>query len=276
MSSPTSLSDRAGSASGLHVRRGGRPDGPVLVLLHGALADGNVWHDFERILDDRWPGGWLVPDLPGHGRSPRLAHYSHGRLATRVADVVAAQTTPGTPVHVLGHSLGGAVALTLASGWFGLKVSTVCAMSVRPFWSAHEKALVAAVAAAPARVFASRGDAVRHVLTVTAMVDVIDPDSALCDALVIGDGDQWEAVADPASLSVGAPDLPGLIAACRAQEIVLAAGERDPLSPPSDLVKLYPEATVLAGAGHCPHLQNPESVWPLLDHLLLSALHLPL
>ncbi|MEV5843563.1 alpha/beta fold hydrolase [Streptomyces sp. NPDC051985] len=262
------------STSGLSLRRGGRADGPVLVLLHGALGNGDVWHGVERILAERWPGGWIVPDLPGHGRSPRLTHYSYGRQATEVADAVSEHVRPGLPVHVLGHSLGGAVALALASGWFGLRVSTVCALGVKHLWSDNEKAVVASVAAAPARVFASRDDAVRHVLTVAAMNDAVDPGSALCDTLVIGDADQWEATADPAALSVGAPDLPGLVAACRAQEIVLAAGEHDPLCAPADLVKLHPEATVLAGAGHCPHLQNPEFLWPLLDHMLLSALHL--
>ncbi|MEU6371543.1 alpha/beta hydrolase [Streptomyces sp. NPDC046909] len=273
MSTRTSLQDRTVSTGGMYVRRGGNPDGPVLVLLHGALANGDVWHGVERILEERWSGGWIVPDLPGHGRSPRLSRYSHGRLAAQVADAVLETAPRGVPVHVLGHSLGGAVALTLATGWFGLKVSTVCAIGVKPAWSDHEKMVVAAVAGAPAKVFASRDEAVRHVLTVAAMDDVVDPDSALCDSLVIGDGNQWEAVADPAVLSVGAPDLRGLMASCRAQEIALVAGERDPLCPPAELVRLYPEATVLAGAGHCPHLQNPEFVWPLLDHLLLSALH---
>ncbi|MEU6198561.1 alpha/beta hydrolase [Streptomyces sp. NPDC047061] len=275
MSSPRSLTDRSVSENGVRLRFGGTADGPVLLMLHGALVNGDVWYGLESILGERWPGSWLVPDLPGHGRSTRLSHYSYGRMAAHVAQAVAEHVTPGTPVHVLGHSLGGAVALTLASGWFGIDVSTVCAIGVRPAWSDSEKAMLAAVAAAPARVFASRDEAVCQVLRVAAMDDVVDPGSALCDSLVIGDGDQWEMVADSASLAVGAPDLPGLLAACRAQETVLATGEHDPLSQPRDLVSLRSEATVLAGAGHNPHLQNPEYVWPLLDHLYLSMLHRP-
>jgi pimeloyl-ACP methyl ester carboxylesterase len=129
------------------------------------------------------------------------------------------------------------------------------------------------VAAAPAPVFTTRSDALEFVLSAAAMNDVVTTDSPLCDSLVIGDGDQWEPVADPAVLSVGASDLPGLIAACKAQEIVLATGEHDPLCRPSDLVKAYPEATVVAGTGHYPHLQSPDAIWSSLDHLLQSTLH---
>ncbi|GGN19389.1 alpha/beta fold hydrolase [Streptomyces fuscichromogenes] len=265
------LLGRAASKSGLYLRRSGLPEGPVLVLLHGGLGNGDVWQGVEVVLAERWPGSWLVPDLPGHGRSTRLPHYSYGLMAAQVAQAVTEHVTPGTPVHVLGHSLGGVVGLTLASGWFGIDVSTVCAIGTKPLWTEDEVAMTAAAAAAPAPVFPTRDDAVRFVLAVAAMGDAVDPASPLCDRLVIGDGDQWEPVTDPASLGVGAPDLPGLLAASRAREVLLAAGEHDPLCPPSDLLKTRPAATVLPGAGHYPHVQSPESVWPLLENLLLLA-----
>ncbi|MGW0949689.1 alpha/beta fold hydrolase [Streptomyces sp. NPDC002623] len=269
----TSQHQEAGSG-GLFLRRGGRTDGPVLVLLHGGLGNGQVWHAVEDLLRERWPGSWLVPDLPGHGRSPRLTRYSYGRMAADVAEAVKGHLPQGAPVHVVGHSLGGVVALTLASGWFGIDVAAVCAMGVKPTWSAEDMELMAAVAAAPAPVFATRDDAVQFVLAVAAMSDVVTNESPLCDSLVVGDGERWEAVTDPAVLAVGAADLPGLIAACRAQEVVLAAGEHDPICPPAELAKACPDVTVLAGASHYPHLENPETVWPLLDHMLQSALHL--
>ncbi|WP_086013778.1 MULTISPECIES: alpha/beta fold hydrolase [Streptomyces] len=271
MSSDSPSPHQEAGSSGLFVRRGGRTDGPVLVLLHGGLGNGQVWHAVEDLLRERWPGGWLVPDLPGHGQSPRLTRYSYGRMAADVAEAVSGHLSQGVPVHVMGHSLGGVVALTLASGWFGIDVTTVCAMGVKPAWSAEDKAMMAAVAAAPAPVFATRDDAVGFVLAAAAISDVVTTDSPLCDSLVIGDGDHWEAVTDLSVLSVGAADLPGMIAACRAQEVVLAAGEHDPVCPPAELAKAFPTVTVLAGASHYPHLQTPEAVWPLLDHVERSA-----
>ncbi|XVV04593.1 alpha/beta fold hydrolase [Actinosynnema sp. CA-248983] len=124
----------------IHVERGG--SGPLLVLLHGLGATGEVW----RGVVDRWPGAWLVPDLPGHGRSAPLERYSFGSFAAAVASVV-----PAGPVAVLGHSLGGVVALTLASGWFGVDVSAVGGVGIKLRWTPGELERAAGLASRPRR-----------------------------------------------------------------------------------------------------------------------------
>jgi pimeloyl-ACP methyl ester carboxylesterase len=71
------------------VRWGGG-DGPALLLLHGLGATGDVWDGLIALLPGHWPGSWIVPDLPGHGRSapaPRK-RYSIGGLAAGVATVL--------------------------------------------------------------------------------------------------------------------------------------------------------------------------------------------
>ena len=99
--------------AGLRVHEGGSGE-PVLLLLHGLGATGDVWEGWRPLLAQRWPGRWLAPDLPGHGGSPPLPGYTFESLATAVADLV------GTSARtvVLGHSLGGVVGLALASGAF--------------------------------------------------------------------------------------------------------------------------------------------------------------
>jgi pimeloyl-ACP methyl ester carboxylesterase len=52
----------------LRVQQGGSGD-PVLLLLHGLGATGDVWDGWRPLLARRWPGRWLAPDLPGHGGS---------------------------------------------------------------------------------------------------------------------------------------------------------------------------------------------------------------
>ena len=94
----------------MYVDRGGSGD-PVLLLLHGLGATGTVWLELAELLPRHWPGSWVIPDLPGHGRSDPLPRYTFGALAAAVAEVV----EPGRRVAVLGHSLGGAVGLALAS-----------------------------------------------------------------------------------------------------------------------------------------------------------------
>lgn len=97
----------------LHIRTQGSGDA-VLLLLHGLGATGEVWTGLtQRLQAQRWQGRVIVPDLPGHGRSaPFSQHYSFGSLAACIAQLI----PPASRVVVLGHSLGGAIALTLASG----------------------------------------------------------------------------------------------------------------------------------------------------------------
>jgi pimeloyl-ACP methyl ester carboxylesterase len=98
--------------AGIHFKRGGTGE-PTLLLLHGLGGTGEVWRGLEEQLAERWPGNWIVPDLPGHGRSVENAPYSFGRMTAAVAEAV----TGVGPLVVLGHSLGGVLALTLSSGW---------------------------------------------------------------------------------------------------------------------------------------------------------------
>ena len=95
----------------LNVRMSGKSDLPAIVLIHGAGADSTVWDRMARRMATRLRVVTL--DLPGHGRSmPR----SSGNLIRAYADAVE-ETIRSLRLKspaVGGHSLGGAVALTLA------------------------------------------------------------------------------------------------------------------------------------------------------------------
>jgi pimeloyl-ACP methyl ester carboxylesterase len=74
----------AGMEAGLRVHGGGSGE-PVLLLLHGLGATGDVWEGWRPLLARRWPGRWLAPDLPGHGgsRAPvTLARGEHDAMNT--------------------------------------------------------------------------------------------------------------------------------------------------------------------------------------------------
>ncbi|GAA2242789.1 alpha/beta hydrolase [Herbiconiux moechotypicola] len=95
---------------------GGADARPTALLLHGLPSAAGTWWRVADALADR---GWAVtaPDLRGHGASPRTVRY---RLEDYAADV--ARLTPagrgssgGAPWNlVIGHSLGGAVAVVAA------------------------------------------------------------------------------------------------------------------------------------------------------------------
>src|SRR5690349_753711 len=108
----------------LYAEEGGS-GADVLVLLHGLGATGAVWTPLIEIISACWRGRWFAPDLPGHGRSPRALRYSVEDAALAVRDALTARVETGGHMVVLGHSFGGAIALALASGRFGVQPSAV-------------------------------------------------------------------------------------------------------------------------------------------------------
>ena len=100
----------AAMQAGLRVHEGGSGE-PVLVLLHGLGATGDVWGRWWPLLARLWPGRWLAPDLPGHGGSPPLAAYSFDSLAAEVAGSIPCPPGPGDASHLL---VG---ACTIACDW---------------------------------------------------------------------------------------------------------------------------------------------------------------
>ncbi len=89
----------------LHVVREGR--GPTLLLLHGIGASATAWtKQMERLGGDFT---CLAPDLPGYGDSPDPSTPGLDAIAADVAEVL-----DGRPAHVVGVSLGALTALALA------------------------------------------------------------------------------------------------------------------------------------------------------------------
>ena len=86
---------------------------PTLVALHGWMLSGRLWQNLAAELQPHWR--LLAPDLPGfgaearpRGMQPSLASY--GRWVAQWAS----RELAGRPVVLVGHSLGGSVALHAA------------------------------------------------------------------------------------------------------------------------------------------------------------------
>ena len=82
---------------------------PVLLLIHGAAGSHLDWPPQLRIVEDM---GSCALDLPGHGRSAKPGRASVGDYAD---DVLAlADYLKLSEIIVVGHSMGGAIALEIA------------------------------------------------------------------------------------------------------------------------------------------------------------------
>lgn len=86
--------------------------GTPLVLIHGFAADSSGWLPLEKAFS---AGRTLIRiDLPGHGKSPKRKIRDFAHLARMVLDAFDEATRGLDRVHLLGHSLGGAVAAAIA------------------------------------------------------------------------------------------------------------------------------------------------------------------
>ena len=247
----------------MRVRSGGTGR-PTLLLVHGLGATGDVWNGWWPLLAERWPGRWLAPDLPGHGRSGPLHAYSFGALAASLSDVVRSDDR----LVVLGHSLGGVLGLTLASGWFGVSVEAVAGLGIKVEWTADELDKARALAQRPVTWFGSRDEAAVRYLRTSGLTGLITTDDAAVDAGLQEENGMWRLAMDPAVFGVGAPDMPGLLAAARSR-VVLARGEHDPMVTDEQLTRLSQAAPLaLAGLGHNAHVEDPPATLAALEPYL--------
>jgi len=246
-------------AEGLRVHEGGGAE-PLLVLLHGLGATGDVWDGWRPWLTERWPGRWLAPDLPGHGGSPPLAAYSFDGFAAAVAGVI----EPGARVVVLGHSLGGVVGLALASGRFPVAVQAVIGLGIKVAWTDEELDRARALAHRPPAWFATRDEAAARYLRVSGLAGLLAAGDPAVDAGLREQGGRWRLAMDPGAFAVGAPDMAQLLARSRAP-VTLARGEHDPMNTDEQLARLGSATVTLPGLGHNAHAESPALAVTLLD-----------
>lgn len=234
----------------LKVIEGGA--GPeVLLLLHGLGGTAEVWRDVEA----HWPGRWLAPDLPGHGESDRLESYTFDSMARELSDLI----RPGDRVSILGHSLGGVLALLLG-GWHD-EVQRVVGLGIKVVWAPDELAKAAAMAEKPPAWFDTQDDAVAWHRRVSGIADLADEHVARHG--VVDDHGRWRLRLDCKAFAVGAPDMREVVAACRAP-LTLARGEHDHMVTDQQLADLVPDPVTLPGLGHNAHLEDPAAVYALL------------
>jgi pimeloyl-ACP methyl ester carboxylesterase len=242
----------------LWTAEGGGADGPVLLLLHGLGHTAEVWRGLVEVLPGRWPGGWLAPDLRGHGRSGWAQRYSFDDFAADVAALL----PPDRPVLAVGHSMGGVVALALAGSepavyaavGFGIKVS----------WTDDELAAMAARAARPPRTFATEAEARAAFVRFGGLDGIVDPGSELAGSGVSTVEGGYRLATDPGTMAVGAPPMAELLAAAGVP-VVLAAGEHDHMVTPQQLRALDERAVVLDGLRHNLHITDPDRLLPLIE-----------
>ena len=98
--------------------------GSRVVFCHGLFGQGRNWTQIGKALADEHRV--LLVDLPDHGRSPWSEDFGYLQMADQVAEVLG-----DDPVTLVGHSMGGKVAMVLALRHPEL-VERLCVVDVSP------------------------------------------------------------------------------------------------------------------------------------------------
>jgi pimeloyl-ACP methyl ester carboxylesterase len=239
----------------LHVKEGGSGT-PTLLFLHGLGANGDVWNGMEPILREQWQGRWIIPDLRGHGRSGHQAPYSYGGHAADMAALLGQDEE----TVVVGHSMGGVVALALATGWYGMQIRHAAAFGIKIKWTADEEAKLRQLARAAVRWFDTQAEAVDRYLKVSGLIGLIDPAAPEAVSGIRQEGERFRLASDPMINAVIGPKAEEFVAAAKAP-VRLAAGAKDPMVSLADMQALDPQALVFDGLGHNAHVERPGAVW---------------
>jgi pimeloyl-ACP methyl ester carboxylesterase len=219
-----------------------------MLLLHGLGATNAVWRAWEGV----------APDLPGHGTAAWEPAYSFTRHAEAVLPLLGDE-----PVTVVGHSMGGVVALALAA-LAPERVRRVVGLGIKVAWPPEDAARAAALAERPVATYDTRAEAIDRFLRVSGLAGLVAADdpglgSAVVDRAAAGEGSGWRLAQDPRTFGVGVPDMAGLLAAVRCP-VVLARGEHDPMVSHEQLAALVADPVTLPGLGHNAHVEDPAAV----------------
>jgi pimeloyl-ACP methyl ester carboxylesterase len=232
--------------------------GPPVVILHGLLGAARNWASIAKEIGASHRVFAL--DLRNHGRSPWAATMSFDEMAGDVAGLIERDALGA--VMLIGHSLGGKVAMRLAltrpeliARLFVVDVAPVAyAHTFGPFVEAMSQVDLAAVH--------RRGDA-DHQLH-GAVPDAVLRNFLLQNLIKTDAGFAWRV--NLAALAANMDELLGFPSpaegvAYGGPTLFLAGGRSHYIRPEHrELIeRLFPKAehAVIAGAGHWPHVERP-------------------
>ena len=231
--------------------------GPPVVILHGLFGSATNWRRIaEGISDQRQI---FSIDLPNHGESSWIDDMSYPGQAALLADFLSGEV-PESPI-LIGHSMGGKIAMTLALQ-HQILLGALVVVDIAPTAYPHShEPLVEAMKSLDLAAIRNRRDA-------EMQLEKAIPEKALRQFLLqnlrsTSDGLRWRINLEVIHRQMGA--LTGFdvaAAPCDVPSLFIYGTQSDYVTPKTTpaILKHFPKARLVAleGAGHWLHAQEPQ------------------
>jgi pyruvate dehydrogenase E2 component (dihydrolipoamide acetyltransferase) len=243
-------------------------DGEVVLLVHGYGGDRNSWLFLQEPLAARHRVYAL--DLPGHGTSSK--DVGDGSVETLADAVLGVLDAIGAEhAHLVGHSLGGAVALA-ATARDPRRVSSLTLIAPSGFGTEVNVGYLRGFADAQTRrelkpvvgdIFADESLVTRQLIDDLLAYKRLDGVDAALHTLLgtLLDGDTQRAGSAAAVAAIGG-----------AVPVTVVWGSADQVIPSGQAESVTGAARhVLDGAGHMPHMERPAEVQAAIEEAIARA-----
>lgn len=237
---------------------------PRFAFLHGLFGRGRNWTQVAQVLADAGHSCVLF-DLPDHGSSAWTSEFSYRGMATTVADEIDLRLGSAAELVLVGHSMGGKVAMLTALTRPDI-VSGLVVIDIAPGRSAQVDTfgpLVAALGSLDLATLGSRAEADQRL---RAQVPDDDVRLFLLQNLRRKGGWHWQPNLALLAASLDAvggwpavtqPPYPGPVLWLAGADSPYVRPEHDP-----EMALLFPAVrkVVVPGAGHWVHADAPDAV----------------
>jgi len=245
-------------------------EGEPLIIMHGLFGSARNWQGIAKQLAGRFSVTTL--DLRNHGDSPHSDQMSYSDMAADVAQFMHQQGL--AKAHILGHSMGGKVAMTLALTQPEL-IDKLVIVDIAPITYQHGfEDILTGLKAIPLATLKSRQQAD------TVLADYIEASSLRQFLLqnlapIKGGGYQWRidigSIKNNLSKIIGFEETLGTYPG---DTLFIGGGASTYLSADSqkEALRRFPKAIIkmIPKVGHWPHVESPKVFLEYLDLFILN------
>lgn len=255
----------------LHTTQDG--EGDVLIMLHGLFGNVDNFGVAARELQNHFCV--IRADLPGHGLSPTLPSLSLESMADAVLEML--ESNGIKQFHLLGHSLGGKVAMSMAANPRCQGLQKLIVVDIAPKdYPPHHQDILEALKAIDLESIASRAAAEKLLSSTITDAGVR---AFLLKSLYKKkiSGFAWrfdlQQLSDDYSLIAKSPALKQLV---EQPTLFIKGGNSDYLQATDEPIIRQafssPSVKVIMGTGHWPHAEKPEQFVRICEQFLTSEL----